>query len=113
MAEYIVSETEFSQLKHDVKELRQGVQNTQNSLHRIEVCLMSDDELGRVGLVAQVKLIKSKVDEIDTIVKEIQQKEKTTEAVKKAKAIWFGSLGTLLMFLLREIWQIISKHVTF
>lgn len=93
----------YKDIQHEVNGVKQGVSNLQRSLQRIETCLLSDDEMGRVGLVQQVKDISHKVNEIDQIVKNIQKDAELATARRSVWATVFGALGAALIWLLDKI----------
>lgn len=93
----------YKDMRHDLNCLRQDFSNVQKSLHRIETCLISDEEIGRVGLVQQVKDINYKVNEIDHIVKNIQKDAELATARRSVWATVFGAIGASLIWLLDKI----------
>lgn len=96
-------ETGYKDMRHDLNCLRQDFANVQKSLQRIETCLISDDEIGRTGLVQQVKDINFKVNEIDQIVKNIQKDAELATARRSVWATVFGAIGAGLIWLLDKI----------
>lgn len=97
--EAVLTEAELTDLKHNISSLRQASDNTQNALHRIEVALLSDEKMGRIGLVSQVQQIRNKVNEIDDVVKQIQIENQIKKAVDRTKTTIYGAIGaSIIMF---------------
>lgn len=93
----------YKDIQHEVNGVKQGLSNVQKSLQRIETCLISDEEIGRIGLVQQVKDINYKVNEIDQIVKNIQKDAELASARRSVWATVFGAIGAGLIWLLDKI----------
>jgi hypothetical protein len=93
----------YKDIQHEVNGVKQGLTDVQKSLQRIETCLISDEEIGRIGLVQQVKDINYKVNEIDKIVKNIQKDAELATARRSVWATVFGAIGAGLIWLLDKI----------
>ena len=98
-------------IQHDVNNIRQGLNNCQIAISRIESYLHNDPATGRDGLVKQVEIhhnvfneIKSKevfdrIDQVEDRVDKIEEREKVE---KGKKAVWstvYGFIGGGLLWL--------------
>ena len=89
----------YEELKHDVNAMRQGVNNMQSSLHRIEHCLMSDDAMGHDGLVKKHKDLSFSFLCLKETVELIISDNKSEKAVKAVKATMWGIIGGIFIML--------------